>query len=99
MTGHYSSTEYLHAAAALRNRKLQPCALCGHLIDYTLTAPHPDRFSPDHHPPITLAGPHTNLRPAHLSCQKRQGGTITAARTRARAVPRARETPPSTGTW
>ena len=71
-------TAYRKARAALKAKQQQPCCLCGDWIDYTLTSPAPGSFSAEHWPPVSQAGAHTNLLPAHLGCQHQQGGRIRA---------------------
>jgi hypothetical protein len=92
MAAIHHSSAHRRAANALRNQQLQPCILCGGHIDYQARTPHPDSFSAEHWPPISQAGDHHNLLPAHLGCQRTQGGQIRAGRHH--------EPPPKTsGVW
>lgn len=92
MAATHHSSAHRRAAAALRARGLQPCCLCGQPIDYTARAPHPASFSAEHWPPISVAGEHHNLAPAHLGCQRIQGGLLRAGQAQQIAAP-------SSGVW
>ena len=86
---------YRRARQALRDKHLQPCVLCAHPIDYTLTHPNPGSFSPEHLIPARQGGDHTTLAPAHLGCQHRQGAHSVNATRRGDDT-----TPPRTsGVW
>lgn len=56
------------------------CGICGDLIDRTRRAPDPASPSIDHIVPLVLGGPHTraNTQAAHLGCNSRKGGRLTA---------------------
>ena len=62
--------------AEQRGKQL-PCWLCGQPIDYTLDKSSEDSFSVDHEHPLSthphLAEEPSNLRSAHLKCNKRRG--------------------------
>lgn len=90
-TIHHSSA-HKRAALTLRAQHRQPCILCGGLIDYQAKTPDPLSFSAEHWPPIAIAGEHTHLEPAHLGCQRHQGGLIRAGKW-------TDPTPPSSGVW
>lgn len=66
----------------LRREQRQPCWLCDQPIDYTLRYPHPESFSADHVVPVEarpdLALVYSNLRQAHLSCNKERGARLPA---------------------
>ena len=57
--------------------KRLPCWLCGQPIDYALDKSDEDSFSVDHELPLSthphLAEEPSNLRSAHLRCNKRRG--------------------------
>lgn len=74
---HHTST-HRRAANQLKAQRRQPCVLCGGVIDYNATKPDPLSFSAEHWPPISTAGEHHHLEPAHLGCQWQQGGAIRA---------------------
>jgi hypothetical protein len=74
---------YRSARARLRAQRLPDCWLCHGRrgpIRYDLAYPHPLSFSSEHNPPVSVAGPHLNLVPAHLGCQSKQGADITNAK-------------------
>lgn len=81
MAAIHHTNAHRRAAAALRAQRLQPCVLCGEPINYEAAYPDPDSFSADHWPPVSEAGDHHHLEPAHLGCQRQQGGTIRADHT------------------
>lgn len=82
-TIHHSSA---HKRAALTLRAQQhPWCQCttgcihpGEPIRYDLRAPHPLSFSAEHVIAVSSGGTTEPLVPAHLACQRRQGGLIRA---------------------
>lgn len=71
------SASWKRLKVAMR-REQRDCWLCGHAIDYTLTA-GPDSFSVDHIVPLSTA-PHlaevwSNLDAAHLACNTSRGSS------------------------
>lgn len=84
---------YQRAKAALRRQllpqcRVTPCKYLGVPIRYDLAYPHPLSFSAEHDPPVSVAGPHLNLVPAHLGCQRSQGADITNRKRWHRPIPR-----------
>ena len=67
------------------------CIYPGQPIRYDLAAPHPLSFSAEHVIAVSSGGSTGPLAPAHLGCQRRQGGLIRAGK-----VMRRRWT---SGTW
>lgn len=64
---------------AIRNRWRaigDPCALCGHPIDYSLPPGHPMSFEVDEIVPVSKGGDpldFANTQPAHRICNQRKG--------------------------
>lgn len=82
----YSSARSARLATAAARG--EPCALCGHPINYTLPGRRPDGPSVDHIVPRRFGGDLTNpnnLRPAHTGCNARRGDTTNR---RNRATPK-----------
>lgn len=64
--------------AQVRREEGRTCWLCPDPIDLTLSYPHPRSFSVDHVIPLEQGGApldRTNVRAAHLDCNKRRGTT------------------------
>lgn len=76
----HHTAAYRKARAALLARAPQPCALCSGWIDYHLTYPDPWSATAEHVIAARDGGDHTTLLPAHLDCQRRQGGIAATAR-------------------
>jgi len=71
--------QHITAAAA----RAEPCGLCGKPIDYRIDGRHRDGPTVDHIVPTSLGGPMFdwgNLRPAHKSCNGRQGALLVNGR-------------------
>lgn len=61
----------------------QPCWLCGHNIDYALSAKHPLSFTLDHEQPLSRGGDlldRANARAAHRRCNSAKGNRTPAQR-------------------
>lgn len=70
-------TARFQSLRAQLRRERGGCWLCGQPIDYDLPAADPSSFSVDHVIP-RLQAPHlaevySNLKPAHLDCNRRRG--------------------------
>ena len=97
MAAAHRTAKYQRDRAALRKREAaltpparRPCVLCrGRYgpIRYDLPYPHPLSFSADHALTVWVTNTHAGpLRPAHLHCQRQQGGRE-SHRSRARRRP------------
>lgn len=79
MPTEHKSWPYRRAADALKAQRLQPCALCSEVIDYRATSPDERSFSAEHVVPVRHGGTwRDGLLPAHLGCQREQGGRARA---------------------
>lgn len=73
-----------HRANYERNRKVifatqNTCGICGHLVDFSLKAPHPMSATADHIIPVAKNGHPSdidNLQLAHWTCNRQKSDKI-----------------------
>lgn len=73
-----------HRANYERNRKIifatqNTCGICGHLVDFSLKAPHPMSATADHIIPVAKNGHPSdidNLQLAHWTCNRQKSDKI-----------------------